>query len=365
MPDNLRLYLRILTHMQRFLPDERITRLRNLALLMSGLFLVRKVHLAHIVRKWPLRARLPSLTNRLRRFLDNARLDPVRLYRPVARLLIGRLEAAEAPLRLILDTTKLGFRHRLLTVSLAYRRRALPLAWSVHRGGKGHVKAEAQKALLSRIAPLLSRIAPLLGEAEVVVTGDSAFGQVKLMRYLRQRAWHFVLRSCGHYQVSADGQTWQALRAMPLSEGQRRYVGAVRFTELHALAGVFLVMHWAKGEEEPWYLIASRPVSRQTLRHYRVRMWTEALYGDLKGHGFDLEAPHLDEARRLERLVLGVCLVFVWLLVLGSVVVKRGLRPLVDRKSRRDKSYFRLGWDYLEHRLRLGEPIPIRFAPTL
>ncbi len=152
---------------------------------------------------------------------------------------------------------------------------------------------------------------------------------------------------------------------MPLSEGQTRFVGAVRFTELHALAGVFLVMHGGRGEDEPWYLIASRPVGRQTLRHYRVRMWTEALYGDLKGHGFDLEATHLDDVGRLSRLVLGVCLVFVWLLVLGSVVVKRGLRALVDRKSRRDKSYFRLGWDYLKHRLRLGEAIPIRFAPTL
>lgn len=361
MPDNLRLYERILAHMQRFLPHERITRLRNLSLLMTGLFLARKVHLAHIARKWPLRARLPSLTNRLRRFLDNERLNPARLYRPVAHLLIGRLEAAEAPLRLILDTTKLGLRHRLLTVSLAYRRRALPLVWSVHRGRKGHVKAEAQKALLARIAPLIST------EAEVVVLGDSAFGQVALMRYLRQRRWHFVLRSCGHYQVrgAATGGTWRALCRMALAEGETRFVGAVAFTERHAFGGTFLAMHWARGEEEPWYLVASRPVSAQTLRHYRVRMWTEALYGDLKGQGFDLEATRLDAVGRLERLVLGVCLVYVWLIVLGSVVVKRGLRPLVDRKSRRDKSYFRLGWDYLEHRLRLGEPIPIRFAPCL
>lgn len=357
MPDNLRLYERILTHMQQFLPTERITRLRNLSLLMIGLFLARKVHLAHIVRTWPLRARLVSLTHRLRRFLDNPRLDPVRLYRPVARLLIGRLAAAEAPLRLILDTTKLGFRHRLLSVSLAYRRRALPLSWSVHRGR--HVKVEAQKALLARIEPLIGP------EAEVIVLGDSAFGQVALMQWVRRRGWHFVLRSCGHYQVRVPGQAWQALCRMSLSEGQRRYVGAVCFTELHALAGVFLVMHWGRGEDEPWYLIASRPVGVQTLKPYRVRMWTEALYGDLKGHGFDLEATHLDDVGRLERLVLGGCLVFVWLIVLGSVVVKRGLRALVDRKRRRDKSYFRLGWDYLEHCLRLGEPIPIRFAPTL
>lgn len=357
MPDNLRLYERILTHMQQFLPNERITRLRNLSLLMMGLFLARKVHLSHIVRKWPIQARLPSLTNRLRRLLNNPRLDPVRLYQPVARLLIGRFDEAKTPLRLILDITKLGFSHRLLTVSLAYRRRALPLGWSVHRGSKGHVKAAAQKALLERIRPLISP------EAEVLVLGDRAFGQVELMRYVRRQRWHFVLRSCGHYQVQQAGGPWISLGQMGLAEGETCFVGAVSFTERHAFAGVFLVMHWAKGEDEPWHLLTSRPASYQTLRHYGLRMWTEELYGDLKGHGFDLEGTHLDDAGRLARLVLGVCLVYVWLIVLGSVVVKRGLRYLVDRRSRRDKSYFRIGWDYLEHRLRLGEPIPIRFSP--
>lgn len=357
MRDNLRLYHRILDHMHRFLPTERITRLRNLALLMSGLFLARKVHLAHIVRKWPVPGRLCSLTNRLRRFLDNPRLDVAALYAPLAQLLIGRFETVETPLRLILDVTKLGRRHRLLTVSLGYRRRALPLAWQVHRGCKGSVTVAAQKALLEQIRPLIAV------DKAVLVLGDSAFGQVGLMRYLRQQGWAFVLRCGGHCQVRLEGAPWQKLTQLPLEEGQTRYVGAVSFTEKHAYAGVFLVMHWAQGEDDPWYLIASHPVSRGTLRDYSLRMWTEELYGDLKGHGFDLEATRLGQGRRLERLVLGVCLVYVWLIALGSLVVKRGLRYLVDRRSRRDKSYFRIGWDYLEHRLRLGEPIPVRFSP--
>lgn len=354
MRDSLRLYLRIHDHLQRFLPDERVTRQRNLALLMTGLFLARRVHLGHIVRKWPLRARLASLSNRLRRFLSNPRLDPVTLYRPVARLLLARL--ADAPVRLILDVTKLGFRHRMLTVSVAYRRRALPLAWSVHRGRKGHVGVSAQKALLEQIRPLVSP------RSVVTVSGDSAFGQVGLMRYLDAIRWGYVLRAPSPYKVQTEEGTWLRLDGMPISEGQTHYVGPVAYTEKSGYR-THLAMHWARGEKEPWFLVSSAPVGPQTLRHYRVRMWTEALYGDLKGHGFDLEATHLDDADRLSRLVLGVCLVYVWLIALGSEVVKRGHRYLVDRRSRRDKSYFRIGWDYLEHRLRLGEPIPVRFAP--
>lgn len=52
-------------------------------------------------------------------------------------------------------------------------------------------------------------------------------------------------------------------------------------------------------------------------------MWTEELYGDLKGHGFDLKAIHLDAPDRIARLVLVVCINFVWFIALGVWVVKR------------------------------------------
>jgi hypothetical protein len=51
--DNLRLYRKMLTAMKEFLPGRRITRLRNLAFLASGLFLAESVHLGKMVRKWP------------------------------------------------------------------------------------------------------------------------------------------------------------------------------------------------------------------------------------------------------------------------------------------------------------------------
>ena len=38
-------------------------------------------------------------------------------------------------------------------------------------------------------------------------------------------------------------------------------------------------------------------------------------------------------------LTLAVCIAFVWLITLGSRIVKQGLRHFVDVKSRRDKSY--------------------------
>ena len=57
----------------------------------------------------------------------------------------------------------------------------------------------------------------------------------------------------------------------------------------------------------------------------------------------------------------GVCLVYVWFVTLGSFVVKRGYRHLIDCKAGRDKSYFRLGWDWMDRCRHLNLPWNLRF----
>ncbi len=355
MAPNLRLYHKVLAQLCKWLPQERVTRQRNMALLISGLFFSMAIHLSQIVSEWPTPGKAVSLVNRLRRFLDNPRVDVRTWYRPVAQQIVGAL--AHTELRLIMDCTKVGFHHRLLTISVAYRKRALPLVWSVHAGSKGHVTTAAQLDLLEAVAPLI----PLT--SRVWVLADSGFQNVPLLRWLCQRGWHFVIRQQGRICVRTAQGRWRTLNSFALQPGQTRTIGWVRLTEKHNMGWFWLVLHWAEGQDEPWYLVSNCAGTRLLLRRYSVRMWTEALYGDLKGLGFDLEATHLQDAKRISRLVLAVCLTFVWFITLGAWVVKRGLRHLIDRNDRRDKSYFRLGWDWLKRCKRLNQPFRLQFTP--
>jgi hypothetical protein len=349
------MYHKVLTQLSKWLPEERVTRLRNMALLMSGLYFSLGIHLAHIVREWPLPGKAVSLVNRLRRFLANEQVQVRRWYRPVAQQLIARV--AHTELRLIIDCTKVGFDHRLLTISLAYRKRALPLVWSVHAGRKGHVTTAQQIALFAALRPLIPRT------SRVLVLGDCAFQNVPLLRWLGRRGWHFVIRQQGRITVRTTHGAWCKINRFALRPGQTRTIGWVRVTQKYNMGWFYLVLHWRKGETEPWYLLSNRRDTRTILRCYRVRMWTEEMYGDMKGHGFDLEATHLSDADRISRLVLAVCLTYVWFLTLGAWLVKRGLRHLIDRKDRRDKSYFRLGLDWLKRAQRLNLPFRLQFVP--
>lgn len=133
--------------------------------------------------------------NRLRRFLDNPRVDVRVWYRPVAEHLLQVF--TEQRLRLVIDCTKVGLDFRLLTVSVAYRKRTLPLVWGVHRGSRGHITVEQQLALLRYVHRLIP------DHRDVWLLGDTGLQTIPLVQWLCRHGWHFVLRQ--------QGQPWRKL----------------------------------------------------------------------------------------------------------------------------------------------------------
>lgn len=310
----------------------------------------------HSIQQWPLGGKVVSLTNRLRRWLANEAIQVREWYRPLAQQIVIGL--AQGRIMLVMDVTKVGAETRMLTIGLAYRRRVLPLGWRILPGKKGHASAKIQIDLLKEISELLP-----VG-ANVWVLADAGFQAVAVLHWLRQAGWHFVFRQPGNVTLCPAHEPACLFSAWPIDQGQTHPIGWVRFTQAHCFGPLWAVIHWAVGEDEPWYLISDAPDTPLLIRLYRYRMWTEETYGDMKGHGFDLEATHLSDPDRIARLVLAVSITYVWLVALGSWVIKRGFRHFIDRKDRRDKSLFRLGWDWLKHAQRNNLPLLVRFLPV-
>ena len=149
MPIN-RLYGSLRDLLVQLRPNERETRLRNFSWLLAGLFLSRSVHLSKIANRSPTpKATLPSAVRRLSPLVDNTAIGVREWYEPLARRLLEcQAEKLGGKIPLIVDGSKVGFGHRLLMVGLAYRKRALPIAWSWVRNEKGHSTSYKQRALL-------------------------------------------------------------------------------------------------------------------------------------------------------------------------------------------------------------------------
>ena len=340
-------------------PQERVTRVRNMAWLLAGLFVGQCVHLSHIARKLPGASQKLSKVKMLSRLLDNRHIRVRSWYEAVARGLLTTAVQHGQTVRLLVDGTKVGNGHQLLMVALAYRRRALPIAWTWVKGKRGHSSAQKQCALLAYVHGLLP------AGASVEIAGDSEFGAIDVLRLLDQWGWGYALRQKGSHLVRPNAQSpWMRGDSLVTQPGQSCWLDSIRLTQQHAYPARFLAL-WQKGESEPWLLATNLASAQQTRKLYTIRMWIEEMFADFKGHGFDLEASRLDHFLRLSRLTLAVALLYLWIVTFGSQTIKNGKRRLVDRSDRRDLSIFRIGLDMLHRCLANLEPFSIRPSPYL
>lgn len=351
------LYRSLHTYLMQRIPDECDTRLTNLIYLMMGIFQSRSIQLNLIARKTPIRAKKLSIVKRLARLLDNPAVRVRQWFHPFAKpLLVSAANAGQV--HLIIDSSKVAFGFRLLMVSLAYHRRSLPIAWTWLLGSRGHSSTATQVKLLHYIYRLLPH------QVQVTLVGDCEFGNPLLIENLRFWGWGYALRQPGDNLVMLHGTgKWQRLDHFSVLKGQPLWMGRVVLTQASAYPTP-LVVYWQAGEAKPWYLATNLLDPRAALRLYRRRMWIEEMFGDMKKHGFDLQASHLRHFLRLSRLTLAVCLLYLWLVALAQHVFTHHLTAEIDRTDRRDLSIFRIGWDFLERRLALGDPIPSVFVPN-
>ena len=222
------------------------------------------------------------------------------------------------------------------------------------RCARGHSSGKVQKALLAHVRALLPE------NARVIVAGDSEFGAVEVMRQLNEWQWQYVLRQKSSHLVQLLGKERQAFGDL-VQKGQCLWLGEGLLTAQHAFR-VNLLAQWKPGEQDPWLLATNLDNLHAALKAYSRRMWIEEMFGDFKGHGFDLESSHLRDFIKLSRLTFAVALLYVWLIAFGSQVANSGKRYLVDRSDRGDLSIFQVGLRMIARLLKNEQTITFTLA---
>lgn len=352
MPIN-RLYHTWIQRILELHPNQRITRVKNFAWLMIGIYESRSVHLSKIAGEIPGQAKLPSITKRLSRFLDNPKVRVRVWYEPLARQWLIAQHNSIHEIRLVVDGTKVGFAHQLLMVSIAYRRRTIPIAWTWVRHVKGHSTGYKQIALLNYVRSLLPPATP------VFLVGDTEFGSTKVLKQLDDWCWFYVLRQKSNTYIWIEEQReWKPFCDVIEKSKKSVWFGSGLLTQSNKYPTNLLV-HWKTGEKEPWCLATNLTDKRLALSYYKRRMWIEEMFGDMKRHGFDLEASMLHSFLRLSRLTLAIAFLYLWLVTTGVQIIHRGQRHLIDCNSRRDLSIFQIGLRFIKRCITNALPPPV------
>ena len=122
---------------------------------------------------------------------------------------------------------------------------------------------------------------------------------------------------------------------------------------------------WAKGYQEPLYLVSNMDAAEEACRSYQKRFRIETFFSDQKSRGFHLHKSHISDPQRLSRLLIAACLAYIWIVYLGSLCEKEGWRSVIHRSNRCDISLFQLGLRLLEHFLNEDLPILVQFHVTI
>jgi Transposase DDE domain len=361
MSDNLRRYRAIchaLTQAYPTPPTGHFARhVHTLAALISGIVGGKSTQLPHIATKVPDGSKPESRVKRFARWLDTTRILEEMYFLPYAESLLTHL--ALETLVLVMDGSVVGRGCVALMIHVLYKGRALPLAWRVRQGPKGHFP----EALHIAVVELISEVIP--EGAKVVFLGDGEFDGTALQATLHEAGWSYACRTAMSTTATWDGTTFRldTLGAC-LKPGRLIEVKHVHCTR-DAYGPIMVLCCWAKGYHEPLYLVSNMATAEEACRFYAKRFRIETFFSDQKSRGFHIHKSHMSDVQRLSRLLIAACLAYIWIIYLGSVCEKDRWRPIIHRRKRCDLSLFQLGLRLLEHLLNEEMPIPVQFHVTI
>ena len=361
MSDNLRRYRAIchaITQAYPTPPTGHFARhLQTLAALISGIVGGKSTQLPHIATKVPDGSKPESRVKRFARWLDNDRILEEVYFLPYADVLLRHL--ALQTVVLVMDGSGVGRGCTALMIHVVYKGRALPLAWRVRQAPKGHFPEDLHIAVVE----LMREVIP--EGAKVVFLGDGEFDGTALQATLNEAGWSYACRTALSTVATWEGVTFRLDTLGACSKpGTLIELKEVQFTR-GAYGPVMVLSCWAKGYQDPLYLVSNMATAEDACRFYAKRFRIETFFSDQKSRGFHLHKSHMSDVQRLSRLLIAACLAYIWIVYLGSACEKDQWRPIIHRRKRCDLSLFQLGLRFLEHLLNEEMPIPVQFHVTI
>ena len=255
-----------------------------------------------------------SIERRIRRIENDTELSATLCFHPFARerLAFGRPKE----LLLILDPTTQEDRVVMVTASIWYRGRALPLAWLVWPANiplEGDTFWERIESLLDTVSDLLPKGVPITWLA------DRAFGTPVFTDLVTARGWSYVVRVQGQTRYQDMQGLCGKLEQLVRLRGQRAKLRG-RVFKKRGWRDASVVVYWGKGHQKPLCLVSNLPPRWYLIHLYRRRYPIEATFRDYKSSGWHWEQGQVTDLEHIERLLVGMALA-TWIALLAGTDV--------------------------------------------
>lgn len=300
-------------------PELRKTRAVNLVWLTTAVLQQRSLSLSALARALPGPQRHLYRIKRLWRFIDNPRVRPMAIWPQVMAWLTAPL-LVKGMVPLIVDYTSIRDDYQTLWAAIPLRGRALPVASRAFRYHYPEITTSLNRweegFLKGLVSSLPQGMKPLF-------IADRGFGRSSLVAFLRGQGSQFVIRVNGKVRVEHRGRRLRLDELEP-AKGQRRWLSPVNY-----LGNVRVNVAVAWGGKEPWYLVTTLGSWHEAVSWYKKRMWIEEMFRDFKWR-LGMKDIRLTSPARVERLLLGLLLAYIFLTLLGKRVPPRWQRRMLS-----------------------------------
>jgi hypothetical protein len=293
----------------------RLSRCKTLAAIVSGALLMRGVGVLALGRAMSGEVAAKHCIKRVWRFLRNGQFEGEELFGALFRF----LRPPTGRTIILVDWTDLH-PFQQLVFSLPRDGRALPFMVITTRKGtseeenKGVMVAAEQEAM-----NMLERICPK--EVRPIVVADRGFGHPRWLEDIQKRGWHFVQRLSHIHQVCVEAHMG-TLKELGIRRGRRARDWGWGTMDEQEFGPIRLVTVFEREADEAWYLVTSLEfeVAAEVVRVYKRRMWTEAMFRDLKNRDWGLGLDHvrLSQPERHDRHFAIIALAYVLLCAFGA-----------------------------------------------
>jgi hypothetical protein len=214
---------------------------------------------------------------------------------------------------LVLDATSVHDRFTVLTISLVYRRSAIPVLWTVLPGNT----PEAWQPHWER---MIGKLAKAIGNNRfVLVLTDRGLYSPVLFGAIVNVGWHPLMRirAQGYYRPAGQS-AWTPLACLrPPMNQQTTWTGEA-FKNSKGRLACTLVAWWTEGHTEPWLLLTDLAGDGVQGCWYGLRGWIEQSFKQLKSAGWHCERTRMTDASRVQRHWLALAVAMLWTVSVGG-----------------------------------------------
>jgi hypothetical protein len=316
------------------------SRLKLISMVITALCKVQTVSFNKLAIAFDNSSKAESSLRRIQRFIAEFDL----CMDTIARLIFGLLPE-KTNLKLVIDRTNWKFGKQninILMLGVAYKNIAFPLMFKM-------LDKRGNSNSLERIN-LIKRFIRLFGKNCIdCIMADREFVGEEWIKFLNKENLSYYIRIRNNFKVFLPRKNtsipvnWLFLG---LKHGEiRHYPRIVIINKEYCY--ISATMTHNRNNKPELLIIISFNKNEQSILNYKERWQIETCFRAMKSSGFDIEKTHLQDIKRIEKLLCLVMIAFVWCYKVGDYIDRFIKEIKIKKHGHRAKSIFKYGLEHI------------------